>query len=102
MKCFVLLALAFAAPVMAKAGDWQVHKVEIDGTRYTVRHQLTDNTAMVFFKSPKRISAALYVEMKRASEQATGCKATDSFARGAILDVSLDCASASGVELAGS
>lgn len=92
MKRFVLLALAFAAPVMAKAGNWQIHKVEIDGTRYTVRHHLTDNTAMVFFKSPKRMSAALYVEMKRASEQATGCKATDSFARGSILDVSLDCA----------
>lgn len=97
MKGFALLALACAAPVMAKSGDWQIHKVEIDGTRFTVRHHLTDNTAMVFFKSPKRMSAALYVDMKRASEQATGCKAKDSFARGAILDVSLDCA---GVQVA--
>lgn len=102
MKRLVLLALALATPVMAKSGDWQVHKVEIGGTRYTVRHHLPDDTAMVFFKSPKRMSAALYVEMIRASEQATGCKAGDSFARGAILDVSLDCANSKSAELAGS
>lgn len=97
----VLLALALATPVIAKSGEWQVHKVEIDGTRYTVRHHLTNNTAMVFIKSPKRMSAALYVEMKHAAENATGCKATDSFARGSNLDVALDCANAKSVELAG-
>lgn len=91
MKRFVSLTLAFAAPVTAKAGDWQIHRVEIDGARYTVRDHLADNTAMVFFKSPKRMSAALYVEMKCAFEQAAGCKATDGFARGAILDVLSDC-----------
>lgn len=91
MKGLVLVALAFAAPAMAKSEDWQIHKVELGGTKYTVRHHLTDDTAMVFFRSPKRMSASLYVEMKHASEQSTGCRAKDSFARGAILDVSLDC-----------